>query len=69
MGKGKVVFKKVVIIFWLELCVVVFGIEIFKIIKEQLDIDFKEMYFYIDSKVVFGYIYNRIRRFYIYVSN
>lgn len=69
MGKGKVVFKKVVIIFCLDLCVVVFGIEIFKIIKEQLDIDFKEMYFYIDSKVVFGYIYNRIRRFYIYVSN
>ena len=39
------------------------------IIKEQLDIAAKVFRFHTDSRVVLGYIYNKTRRFYTYVSN
>lgn len=69
IGKGKVTPKKAVTIPRLELCAAVLGIEISQIIQDQLDIDPKDIRYHTDSKVVLGYIYNRTKRFYTYVSS
>ncbi|XP_056006690.1 uncharacterized protein LOC130050517 [Ostrea edulis] len=69
LGKGKVAPKSAVTIPRLELCASVLGVEISRIIREQLDIAPKDFQFHTDSKVVLGYIYNKTRRFYTYVSN
>lgn len=34
-----------------------------------MDIELKDIEFYTDSKVVLGYIYHEVRRFYVYVNN
>lgn len=69
VGKGKVAPKKAVTIHRLELCAAVLGVKISQIIHDQLDIDPKDIHYHTDSKVVLGYIYNRTKRFYTYVSN
>nr|XP_022331795.1 uncharacterized protein LOC111129629 [Crassostrea virginica] len=69
LGKGKVAPKSAVTIPRLELCAAVLGVEISRIIKEQLDIAAKDFRFHTDSRVILGYIYNKTRRFYTYVSN
>ena len=43
--------------------------EIAAFVSDQLDIPQTKVRFFTDSKVVLGYIYNRTRRFYTYVSN
>ncbi|XP_050419153.2 uncharacterized protein LOC126832434 [Patella vulgata] len=53
----------------LELCAAVLAVEIHDIIQEHLDITPDVITFHTDSKVVLGYIYNRTRRFYLYVTN
>nr|XP_034311384.1 uncharacterized protein LOC117684234 [Crassostrea gigas] len=53
----------------LELCGAVLATELAKIISVQLGIPLKTMRYYTDSRVVLGYIGNRTRRFYTYVSN
>lgn len=69
MGKGKLVLFRGYIILCLEFCGVVLVIEFVEIIFIQLDILLDFMYYYIDSKVVLGYISNCICCFYMYVSN
>ena len=61
--------KSAVTIPRLELCAVVLGVEISRIIQKQLNIAAKDFHLHTDSKVVLGYIYNTTRRFYTYVSN
>lgn len=58
MGKVKVVLKYGYIILRLELCVVVLGVEIYEIIFDEFEL--WKVIFFIDSKVVFGYINNEI---------
>lgn len=53
----------------LELCGAVLATELAEIISVQLGIPLQTMRFYTDSRVVLGYIGNRTRRFYTYVSN
>ena len=53
----------------LELCSAVLASEIATAVKSHLDIPIDATYFYSDSKVVLGYLNNRTRRFYTYVSN
>lgn len=49
--------------------VVVLGVEIYEIIFDEFEFELWKVIFFIDSKVVFGYINNEIKRFYVYVRN
>ena len=69
LGKAKLAPNKGHTIPRLELCAAVLATEIAEIIKTQLDIPLNLMNFFTDSKVVLGYICNRTRRFFTYVSN
>lgn len=69
MGKFKLVFYYSSMILWLELCVVVFGVEIGGFVVDYFNIFIEVCYFYIDSWVVLGYIYNESWWFYVYVVN
>ena len=51
------------------MCASVLAVEVFKTIREHLKLTFEEVFFFTNSKVVLGYIKNRSRRFYTYVSN
>lgn len=67
--KVRVVFLKVVIIFCLELIVVVLLVKVSLFLKRGLNLLIDREYFWIDFKVVFGYINNEVCRFYVYVVN
>lgn len=58
LWKFKVVFVFSYIIFCLEFCVVVLVIEVIQIVVENMDMFFVLVKYFIDSCVVFGYIYN-----------
>ncbi|KAL4224489.1 hypothetical protein ACF0H5_015190 [Mactra antiquata] len=53
----------------LELCAAVLAVELAETINTQLDIPVQNMTLFTDSKVVLGYICNKTRRFFTYVSN
>ncbi|XP_069114175.1 uncharacterized protein [Argopecten irradians] len=53
----------------LELCAAVLAVEIAKTVSDNLQIPIEKFKFHTDSKVVLGYIYNKTRRFFTYVSN
>lgn len=53
----------------LELCAALLAAETGETIMETLKIPFKTVKYYTDRKVVLGYINNKTRRFYNYVSN
>jgi len=53
----------------LELCAAVLAVEVFEVIRDELDIKIDNATFYTDSRIVLGYIHNTYRRFYMYVAN
>lgn len=53
----------------LELCAVVLPVELAELISPESDIKLDDTKFYSNGKVVLGYINNKTRRFYFYVSN
>jgi hypothetical protein len=53
----------------MELCTAVLAVKLAKLITSEIDIELDYTTFHTDSKGVLDYIYNDIRRFYIYVSN
>ena len=71
LGTAKVAPKHGHTIPRLELCAAVQGVEVYETCRDELDMDFRQIKFFIDSKVVLGYIYiyNETKRFYIYVGN
>lgn len=69
MGKVRVALRKIVSIFTLELVVVVVLVRMVDVFKNELDYERIEEFYWTDSKVVFGFINNEFRRFYVYVVN
>ena len=53
----------------LELCAAVLAVEIAETIVNQLGLTLADVQYHTDSRVVLGYINNKTRRFYVYVSN
>ena len=69
LGKAKVAPQHGHTVPRLELCAAVMAVEVSETIVEYLDHKPDALYFYSDSKIVLGYIYNEKRRFHVYVSN
>ena len=53
----------------LELCAAVLAAELSETVKETIKLNIQKVKFYTDSRIVLGYIHNRTRRFYTYISN
>ncbi|XP_052817984.1 uncharacterized protein LOC128244007 [Mya arenaria] len=69
LGKCKVAPQSGHTIPRLELCAAVMAVEIAETVSEQIGVAIEKMKFYTDSRVVLGYLNNKVRRFYIYVQN
>ncbi|XP_026113195.1 uncharacterized protein LOC113091779 [Carassius auratus] len=69
MGKSKLAPFPAHTVPRLELCAAVLAVELMELIKEEIDIEFHNIQFYTDSRIVLGYIHNVTRRFYMYVAN
>jgi len=68
-GKGRVAPIKGLSIPRLELQAAVVAVRVDSMLREQLKLDLGPSIFWVDSKVVLGYIYNETRRFHVYVAN
>lgn len=53
----------------LELCAGVLAVERYELIRDEIDAEVEAVKFFLDSKIVLGYICNSTKRFYMYVSN
>ena len=53
----------------LELCAAVLAAELSETVKDAIKLSIQVVKFYTDSRIVLGYIYNKTRRFYTYISN
>ena len=69
MGKFRVAPLKPVTVPRLELTAAVYSMRISQQIRKELEYNMDEVYYWTDSKVVFGYINNESRRFHVVVSN
>lgn len=69
MGKAKLAPMPELTVPRLELCAAVLAVEMSELLKDELKIKFDRITFLTDSKVVLGYIFNKNRRFHVYVNN
>lgn len=69
LGKARLSPKPDITIPRLELCAAVLAVEVAELVLEEPDIAVEQVSFYTDSKVVLGYIFNKKRRFHVYVHN
>ena len=53
----------------LEFCAAVLAVELGELITSEIDLQLHVTVYYIDRKVVLGYICNETKHFYVYVSN
>lgn len=69
MGKSKLAPRPAHSIPRLELCAAVLAVEMYELIRDELDMKIDNVKFFTDSRIVLGYIHNSSRRFYMYVAN
>ncbi|XP_039870639.1 uncharacterized protein LOC120723317 [Simochromis diagramma] len=69
MGKSKVAPRPAHTVPRLELCAAVLAVEMYELIRDEIDIEVDTVRFFTDSKIVLGYIHNNTKRFYTYVAN
>lgn len=69
LGKAKVAPVSGHTIPRLELCAAVLAIEVAQLAIDHLQIEFDDVKFFSDSRVVLGYINNDKKRFFVYVAN
>ena len=69
MGKARVAPLKTVTIPRLELTAATVSVKVANMLKEELDYDGLQDFYWTDSKVVLGFINNESRRFQVYVAN
>ncbi|XP_028254480.1 uncharacterized protein LOC114430714 [Parambassis ranga] len=69
MGKSKLAPKPAHTVPRLELCAAVLSVELYELVRDEMDIEMDAVRFYTDSKIVLGYIHNSTRRFHTYVAN
>ena len=69
IGKSRVAPTKIVTIPRLELAAAVVSVKVSELLKEELEYENVEEFFWTDSKVILGYISNEARRFHTFVAN
>ena len=69
MGKARVAPLKTVTIPRLELTAATVSVKVASMLKEELDYDGLQDFYWTESKVVLGFINNESRRFPVYVAN
>ena len=69
MGKARVAPKKTVSIPRLELAAATVSVKMTDVLRDELNYEGLEEYYWTDSKVVLGYISNESKRFHVYVAN
>lgn len=69
MGKSKLAPKPAHTVPRLELCAAVLAVQMYELLRDEMDLHVDAVRFFTDSRVVLGYIHNSSRRFYVYVSN
>ena len=69
MGKARVAPRKTVSIPRLELVAAAVSVRVADVLKNELDYERIEEFYWTDSKVVLGFINNESRRFHVYVAN
>ncbi|KAM4544606.1 uncharacterized protein PAE49_017493 [Odontesthes bonariensis] len=69
MGKSRLAPRPAHTIPRLELCAAVLAVQMYELIRDEMDIDVDAVRFFTDSRIVLGYIHNSSRRFYVYVAN
>lgn len=69
LGKSKLAPRPAHTVPRLELCAAVLGIEMYELIRDELDIKIDNVKFFTDSRIVLGYIHNTSKRFHMYVAN
>ena len=69
LAKARVTHLKPITIPHLELTAAVVSAKVSKFLDKELDYEDLQHYFWTESKIVLGYIYNEARRFHIFVAN
>lgn len=69
MGKSKVAPTPAHTVPGIELCAAELAVELYELVRDEVDIEIDAVKFYTDSKIILGYIHNSARRFHTYVAN
>ncbi|XP_053395609.1 uncharacterized protein LOC128555863 [Mercenaria mercenaria] len=69
MGKSRLAPIKSISIPRLELAAAVLAVKLYRLMKQELDLNIDKRYFWTDSMIVLGYIQNAKRRFKTFVAN
>lgn len=66
MGKSKLAPSPAHTVPRMELCAAVLAVELYELIRDEIDIEVDAVKFFTDDKIVLGYIHNCTRRFYMF---